>query len=241
MKLHDLKVLWGQSGCSCAICHVYLVRVKENLVNKTVVGVMAHIKGENPGSARYDQNLTGDERDGEPNRILLCPTCHTIIDDDEQSYTVEKLHKIKSEQIEFVLRELAHKVANVTFAELEAVINYLIGSPLSLSDLSVIPTKEKIARNNLSPIVDKFIKIGLMQSNQIAKYLNENVDPQFSEKLRGGFISKYMELKNQDLDSNEIFFEMLDFASNYSRDFNKQAAGLSVLSYFFELCDVFEK
>jgi len=33
----------------------------------------------------------------------------------------------------------------------------------------------------------------------------------------------------------------LDFASNYSSDFRQTTAGLSVLAYFFEKCDVFEE
>src|SRR5438309_9868631 len=53
-----------------------------------------------PGSARYDPGQTDVERHAYDNLILMCPTHHTVIDDDEEAYTVERLHKIKAEHEE---------------------------------------------------------------------------------------------------------------------------------------------
>ena len=60
----DLKILWAKTGNQCAMpgCN------KELIINETafdpsaLLGVMAHIKGEKPGAARYDQSMTEDER-----------------------------------------------------------------------------------------------------------------------------------------------------------------------------------
>jgi len=65
-------------------------------VNKTLTGEVCHIKGARPGSARYDSNQTDVERHAYANLILMCPTHHTVIDDDEDAYTVERLCKIKT-------------------------------------------------------------------------------------------------------------------------------------------------
>tara|TARA_R110001599_G_scaffold171584_1_gene362726 strand:+ start:679 stop:1290 length:612 start_codon:yes stop_codon:yes gene_type:complete len=61
------------------------------------LGEMAHIKGNKPGSNRYDAKQPDGERDSYENLILLCPTHHTLIDkpENEWRYTVEKLHEMK--------------------------------------------------------------------------------------------------------------------------------------------------
>jgi hypothetical protein len=64
-------------------------------VNETLTGEVCHIKGARPGSARYDPGQTDVERHAYTNLVLMCPTHHTVIDDDEEAYTVERLCKIK--------------------------------------------------------------------------------------------------------------------------------------------------
>jgi len=44
------------------------------------IGEMAHIRGENPGSNRHDENQTAEQRNDYENLILLCPNHHTLID-----------------------------------------------------------------------------------------------------------------------------------------------------------------
>jgi len=63
---------------------------------------MAHIEGEKPGAARYNANMPYEERNNYQNFILLCPTHHTIIDKDENQYTVEKLRQLKKEHEKWV-------------------------------------------------------------------------------------------------------------------------------------------
>ena len=88
----DIKLLFARSGNRCAFpkCRAPMA------VNKTLTGEVCHIKGARPGSARYDSNQTDVERHAYANLILMCPTHHTVIDDDEDAYTVEHLCKIKA-------------------------------------------------------------------------------------------------------------------------------------------------
>ena len=65
-------------------------------VNQTLTGEVCHIKGARPGSARYDSSQADVERHGYGNLVLMCPTHHTVIDDDEEAYSVERLRKIKA-------------------------------------------------------------------------------------------------------------------------------------------------
>lgn len=238
----DMKILWGRSSYKCAICRTNLIEEKrEN--NQYIIGEMAHIKGENLNSARYDPHMTDEERNGYDNLILLCPTCHAKIDADPQTYTVEILKQKKTEHEKWVEESLRENIPEITFAELAVIIKYLHKAPILEKEnyVTIIPPKDKISRNNLSQGTENLITIGMLQMKLIERYLNENPDIQFAERLRAGFVSKYEELKSGGLEGDALFYEMWDFASNYSTDFRIKAAGLSVLTYFFELCEVFEK
>lgn len=83
--------------------------------------------------------------------------------------------------------------------------------------------------------------MGLINTETIEDYLNRNPDSTFATRLTNSIVKKYNELKSQKLDSCSIFTELMKFASNGNNDFKYQAAGLGILAYFFEKCEVFEK
>ena len=88
-----IKKLFAVSGNRCAFrrCTAALIQ------GDTVVGEICHINGAKPGSPRYDDRQTAAERHGFANLILMCGTHHTVIDDDEEAYTAERLVKLKAE------------------------------------------------------------------------------------------------------------------------------------------------
>lgn len=98
-----IKRLFARSGNRCAFpkCTFEIVQ------GETLVGEMCHIKAARPGGPRYDPDQPAAERHGYDNLILLCPTHHTVIDDDEEAYTVARLAKMKAdhEQRAFALSD----------------------------------------------------------------------------------------------------------------------------------------
>ncbi|MBY5798972.1 hypothetical protein [Rhizobium leguminosarum] len=90
-SITDIKLLFAKSGnrCSFPKCKAPMA------LGDTLTGEVCHIKGARPGSARHDPNQLQTDRHLRENLILMCPTHHTIIDDDEGSYTVERLLQIK--------------------------------------------------------------------------------------------------------------------------------------------------
>jgi hypothetical protein len=90
-SIRDIKMLFARSGNRCAFpkCRAAMA------VNETPTGEVCHIKGARPGSARHDPGQTDVDRHAYANLVLMCPTHHTVIDDDEEAYTVERLCKIK--------------------------------------------------------------------------------------------------------------------------------------------------
>lgn len=241
----EQRVLCTRSGNRCAIptCRKVLVVNKTDNDRESLVATMAHIKGENPDSARYDTNMPEGERNLYDNLILVCPNCHKVIDDQPNTYTVEKLHEIKSQHEKWHLESTGKEIINITFAELKVVTNFLISGQFEPStSYEVIPPKEKIKKNELSASVEQLIIMGMTQVRQVGNYISKSPDVEFGDRLSKGFLAEYERLKTEEkLKGDDLFNALLDFASGKSNDFKNRAAGLAVLVYLFEKCEVFEK
>jgi hypothetical protein len=87
-----IKRLFALSGNRCAFS-----KCASTLIDgKKVVGRICHIKARNEGGPRFDPNQTPVERHEYDNLILMCGRHHDVIDDDEDAYTVEYLHRLKA-------------------------------------------------------------------------------------------------------------------------------------------------
>jgi hypothetical protein len=97
IKEKDVKLLWGRSGNRCAFpnCRKELSTDSEASSDSFPLGVQAHIVSESESFTRGRSDLSQAERNSYFNLILLCPDHHTLIDKDEKTYTVERLHYIK--------------------------------------------------------------------------------------------------------------------------------------------------
>ena len=216
-----------------------------------ILGEVAHIHGQNPGtekhasSARYREDMTDKERDCYDNLIYLCPTCHSKIDKQPEDYPAEVLFRIKREHEEWVNNRLSDEMVSVTFTELDMAAKAIVsGKHASESDdFSVIPIDEKIRKNELSDSVRSLIASGLAKSEEVERFLSKmatDIDDGFPERLKTGFRDKYLELKQASY-GDELFYALLRFAQQGNNEFVYQAACLAILSYLFHICEVFEK
>ncbi len=206
--------------------------------------VIAHIAGLNSGSARYNPNMTDTERNSSENLILLCPTDHNKIDGDPIYYTVEYLKKIKRDHINWVNEKLAIEGSKVTFAELKVIVEFLVNDEayLKKDNLDLLAIDKKISKNQLSKDVRNLITRGLVQVKQVKDYIAIHPDLDFGRRLRNGFIQEYNDLYKMGLREDKLFYALYSYAinGNYG-NLLYMAGGLSVLVYFFESCEVFEK
>lgn len=241
----EMKLLCIKSGNRCAFsgCNAILVQDSTKLDGESIVAEIAHIKGEKPGSARYDSTMSDKERNSYPNLILLCNNHHQLIDDQPNTYTVEIIKDMKSKHEEWIIDATQKEMMNISFAELEIVTKYLISNqPETTMDYTLIPLKDKINKNGLSKISEKLIGIGMTQVKQVAEYVEKCPDLDFGDRLKEGFVKEYEKLKKKEnLNGDELFNALAEFASLGSAEFLKKAAGLAVLVYLFEKCEVFEK
>jgi hypothetical protein len=88
-----IKKLFTLSGNVCAFPNCGTTMIDENLI---IIGEICHIEGERMTSARYNLNMTEEQRMGFDNLILLCPTHHTTVDKDPANYTKDSLKKMKT-------------------------------------------------------------------------------------------------------------------------------------------------
>lgn len=209
-----------------------------------IIGEAAHIIGEKPGSERHDPTYPATKINAFENLIYLCPTDHTKIDKKGNGYSVETIRSWKQKHEGKVKEGIENAIAGVSFVELQVVTNALLGSPTGGSgDLSVTAPDAKIAKNGLSPGIRFLLTVGLSQSEQVRKFIEQlsAIVPGFDEKLVNGFKNKYEHFKSAGINGDDLFVRLNEFASQQSANPALQAAGLAVLSHLFETCDVFEK
>ena len=213
-------------------------------------GEAAHIAGKNPGSARYDKNMSSKNRDYYNNLIYLCGTCHTIIDaipQGENDYPVERLHNIKNEHEQKVRDAIADAFVDVGFPELEEATLWIMQvSPQQSdpdNDFSVIAPEDKINKNALENSSRMIITMGLSVSREVRAFIESvaQMDQDFPERLKVGFLQEYYRLR-QDGHSGDVLFDLMcRFAQRGFVEQAKRSAGLAVLVYLFETCEVFER
>jgi hypothetical protein len=106
LKTH--KMIWGRSGnmCSFPDCKKVLVIDETATDDPSVIGEEAHIVAQKEEGPRGKSLLSLDQRDKYDNLILLCSIHHKNIDDQENEYTVTKLHEFKKKHESWVKENL---------------------------------------------------------------------------------------------------------------------------------------
>lgn len=211
----------------------------------TYVAEAAHIRGEKPISARYDPSMTDAERDRIDNLIYMCTDHHTIIDKVEADWPADVLLKLKADHESKVRTAMEDAFAGVAFPELVTAISWVSSQDPGAAGVGfeIISPDEKIKKNELSNSSRHIIAAGLTSRSTVAAFVEAEtqLDPDFPDKLKAGFLAEYWRLRKDGHKGDELFELMCAFAQ---RGFTRQGdrtAGLAVLIYLFEICDVFEK
>ena len=242
----DLALLWSRSGglCGFSECPVICVEPANDNDLSARVGRIAHIEGNSDRGPRANPNLSQQERNLYANLILLCATHHALVDAQANTYTVEMLRTWKTAQEARYSDFLAQAMPDITFAELVAITNVLVnGEQLPPSPITVIPPQDKIARNGLTGQSILWFNMGLLQIQQVEDYVETtgSFDRTFVGRLTSGFIGEYQQQRQAGLQGDALFAAMFRFSTQGRTEFQYQSAGLAVLVYLFERCEVFEQ
>ena len=239
----DIKLLWGLSAARCAVCRTSLVAEATATDRQVVLGKRGHIYAHSPGGSRPDATKSPDFLRSYDNLILVCGTHHDLIDGQSSTYTADELLRIKREHEAWVYSRLEQAAPDVGFAELEVVCAGLLAPP-EMPTEPLVPTAptEKLRKNGLTREVYRRVQVGLAMFHEVEAFVESVVrlDDRFPERLRAAFVTQYVQYRQRGLDGDALFLALHDFASAGSNSFERQAAGLSVLCYLFQKCEVFE-
>lgn len=102
------------------------------------------------------------------------------------------------------------------------------------------PPADKISRNMLSPHVETLLKAGMTRAELVRKYFG--VQPASQDDIAQSFRSHYEKLRADGKSPDGIFSELQQYAGGGPvQTPAKQSAGLAVLAYFFEECEIYER
>lgn len=212
--------------------------------NDTYVGEAAHIRGEKPGAARYDVSMTDEQRDDVDNLIYLCTDHHTIIDKVEADWPVVTLEALKKSHENRVKEAMEEAFADVAFPELQNAVSWVTNQlPDTNNSFALISPDQKIKKNQLSNGTRHIIVAGLASRATVSAYIEAEaqLDSDFPERLKAGFLEEYYGLRKNGYQGDKLFELMCVFAQRGMHRQIDRTAGIAVLIYLFEICDVFEK
>lgn len=210
----------------------------------TYVGEAAHIRGEKPMAARYDSSMTDEERDDVKNLIYMCNDHHTIIDKVEADWPTNVLMQLKADHEQRVRTAMEEAFADIAFPELARAVSWVEHqTPVSGNSFEIISLDEKIAKNSLSLGARHIIAAGMASQAVVSAFVEAEaqLDTDFPDRLKFGFLAEYFKLRSQGHKDDELFELMCYFSQRGLTGQVDRTAGLAVLVYLFEICDVFEK
>lgn len=239
-------MLYGLAAGRCAIpnCRKEVVLDSDPADVRKQIGKIAHIVGHSISGPRGDASYSQDKLDTYDNWVLLCPTCHDTVDALIRTYTVQGLRDLKANHEQWVSEKLTVAIPSIGFAELEIVTKAIArNSPPENKDLTLTAPIAKIRKNGLTSHSQLLITMGLSKASEVASFVEHvaNGDSDFPERLKAGFTAEYDRLKADGASGDLLFEGLRSFAGGSVQDFSRQAAGLVVLTYLFERCEVFEK
>lgn len=235
------------SGNQCAFsgCTKQLTVEAPTGGDAVILGEAAHIAGEQPKAARFVNTMTDDERNHYNNLIYLCGDHHTQIDKQEAHFTIADLLQRKKEHETKVRDALNTAFSQIGFSELHWATQWVNKlQPLASSlDLSLLPPEDKIMKNDLTNASRMTIIMGLSVAKLVGEFVQQEalIDSDYPERLKAGFLEEYYRLKRAGHHGDALFDLMCVFSQRGLQTQSQRSAGLAVLVYLFEKCDVFDK
>ncbi len=139
---------------------------------------------------------------------------------------------------------LARAMTTITFRELEMVTQGILCMPIPTDpNFTVLSPIQKMLRNELTRAAQSRLMTGVIQAKMVGYFVENmvNIIPDFPERLKAGFEGEYQRLRARGVVGDALFFALQEFSCNRSSDYDLQAAGIAVLYYLFEKCEVFER
>lgn len=153
-KTSVLKKLFASSGNRCAMpnCGNPLIHW-----TGTMNGKVAHINAAEKGGARFDKNMSNEERRSIDNLMVVCAICHDVIDDkaNEADYPAELLKQYKETHEQIYAKAESDFLVKYSDKTQLATPEF----PETLEKLSTVPGYQYMKNSSEDIIgIEKFIK-----------------------------------------------------------------------------------
>ena len=137
------------------------------------------------------------------------------------------------------------EVIGLSHGDIKAVVDDLAALIEHQPDLAETPDVRqvpptKMEFNRLSRATRDFLQLGEQKASAVHQYFERQTDPLLAGRIAARFQTKYLELRDQDLVREDIFYELQMF-SGYYRQPKHQMGALALLAYLFETCHIFER
>ncbi|MCY7332037.1 MAG: hypothetical protein LH649_05130 [Pseudanabaena sp. CAN_BIN31] len=144
-------------------------------------------------------------------------------------------------------RNLALTMANITFEDMNFVIAAFLRQRINIVEgqENFRPTNPevKMLKNGLTSNIRLLLDMGLAKANEVRHLIENNAKtnfPDVPDRLKSTLNFEYHKLIEENIQGDDLFIRLHAFSSCQNTDLRWQAAGLAILCYFFETCDVFE-
>lgn len=241
------KVLAMRSGGICAHpdCNQQLILDATHPDDPdAVVGEIAHIFAYSDQGPRPNPTNIKAQRNHYSNLIYLCNVHHTLVDNQENQYSVSVLLKWKTDHEAWVRNAVGSKIPEITSAEMDIVAKALIAKPMKpTTDFHTIPIAEKMHKNNITSRMELLMRQGLAGSHDVEDHITHMsfLIPDFAESLKAGFVQKYNQLYTDGLRGDDLFEGIMLATTDGHFNIIRQATSLTMLVYLFHKCEIFEK
>ena len=224
------KLIWGLFAGRCAICHKELIR-DESTGGQSLVGQVAHIVGNNPGSARYDFPLDRARRDEPDNLMLLCLEHHKQIDDNELLYPVAEPCRMRKNYLTWLEGQLERNtpwnmaVSAFAYLNLPRLAEYALSQGYKIQ-CQELPTAHSLhslgfALNNVMRACDTTLSNMDIESIPIEniRFVHEGYTGSLVRFDRLRFRTRNMNFQPSDRFPDYVFTGNLDTDPHIYRDF----------------------
>jgi hypothetical protein len=240
-----LKLLFAlcRNQCAHPECTQSVIQALTAHSSDQVIGEICHIYAHSGKGPRGNPAMTDAQLREADNLMVFCPTHHAVIDAQHETYPASLLKQWKQQHERPYREKLTAKLTDIGFAELEVAAKALLApSAVANGDYQTIPPAEKIEKNELGSTSTMLLTLGAAKSREVERVLlaSSQLDSEFPDRLRSGFVGKYKALRSEGLDGDDLFVAMYEWAGG-GGDKGREAAGLSILTHLFVICDVFEK
>ncbi len=134
-------------------------------------------------------------------------------------------------------------VTEITSAEIQVLLNYLIENQIDLIEdtIDFIGLEDKINRNKLNSAVQYELQVSMPLVRVVNDYLKKNPDSNYSLRVGSILANKYQILIQTVEDTNELFYFLVNYVIGNNNPARSHWASVGIISYYFQLCDIFER